>query len=108
MNSFVNQTIASDSNRMIITEGQTFAFVSGLAGAKIHDQKVHGPWWARIYSKPQGATYGALFGVFNVSGVPNKATFYFKNINNEIIDQFDVKCDVGNNAALHNNSIIVK
>ena len=108
MNSFVNQTIASESNRMIITEGQTFAFVSGLAGAKIHDQKVHGPWWARIYSKPQGATYGALFGVFNVSGVPNKATFYFKNINNEIIDQFDVKCDVGNNAALHNNSIIVK
>ena len=43
MNSFVNQTIASYSNCMIITEGQTFAFVSGLAGTKIYDQKVHGP-----------------------------------------------------------------
>ena len=94
MNSFVNQTIASDSNRMIITEGQTFAFVSGLAGAKIHDQKVHGLWWARIYTKAQGATYGALFGVFNADGAPNKAMFYFKNIKGDLIDRFDVISNV--------------
>lgn len=94
MNSFVNQAIASDSNRMIITEGQTFAFVSGLAGGTIHDQKVHGPWWARIYTKAQGATCGALFGVFNVDGVPNKAMFYFKNIKGNLIDRFDVISNV--------------
>lgn len=94
MNSFVNQTIASYSNRMIITEGQTFAFVSGLAGAKVSDQKVHGPWWARIYTKTQGATYGALFGVFNADGVPNKAMFYFKNINGDLIDRFEVVSNV--------------
>jgi len=90
MNSFPNQTIASYSNCMIITEGQTFAFVSGLAGEKIYDQKVHGPWWAKIYTKTQGATYGALFGVFNVDGAPNKAMFYFKNVKGEFIDRFDV------------------
>ena len=94
MNSFVNQTIESYSNRMIITEGQTFAFVSGLAGAKIHDQKVHGLWWARIYTKTQGATSGALFGVFNADGVPNKAMFYFKNIKGDLIDRFDVISNV--------------
>ena len=94
MNSFVNQTIESYSNRMIIAEGQTFAFVSGLAGAKIHDQKVHGLWWARIYTKAQGATYGALFGVFNADGVPNKAMFYFKNIKGDLIDRFDVISNV--------------
>ena len=94
MNSFVNQTISSYSNNMIITEGQTFALVSGLGGGKIYDQRVNGPWWAKIYTKTQGATYGALFGVFNVDGVPNKARFYFKNVKGEIIDCFDVISNV--------------
>lgn len=90
MSSFINQTVENYSNTMTITEGKTFAFFSELGGQSIHDQKLNGPWWAKIYTKTQGATYGALFGIFNVNGEPNKAKFYFKNIKGEIIDSFDV------------------
>lgn len=94
MSSFVNQTIASNSNPMIITEGMTFAFFSGLGGRSVHSQEMNGPWWAKIYTNTQHATYGALFGVFNVNGDPDKATFYFKNTKGDIIDHFDVMSNI--------------
>lgn len=90
MSNFVNQTIVSKSKAMNIGEGQTFAFLSGLGGKSIYSQKLDGPWWAKIYTETQHATYGALFGIFNVNGVPDTAMFYFKNIKGEIVDRFDV------------------
>lgn len=94
MSNFTKQTIVSKSNIMNIEEGKTFAFISGLGGSSIYPQELNGPWWAKIYTSTQHATYGALFGVFNVNGVPNKATFYFKNIKGEVIDRFDVISNV--------------
>ncbi len=99
MSSFVNQTVENYSNTMTITEGKTFAFFSGLGGQSIYNQKLNGPWWAKIYTGTQGATYGALFGTFNVNGEPNKAKLYFKNIKGEIIDRFDIISHVNNNIA---------
>ncbi|GJQ24287.1 MAG: hypothetical protein HBSAPP01_20770 [Candidatus Brocadia sapporoensis] len=90
MDSFEYQTVASQSNTLVITEGRTFAFFSGLGGKSIYGQELSGTWWAKIYTKTQDAHYGALFGVFNVGGVPNAATFYFKNIKGEVVDRFDV------------------
>jgi len=90
MSNFAKQEVTAYTGSLIITEGQTFAFFSGLGGESINTQKLKAPLWARLYTKTQGATYGVLFGIFNVNGIPNKATFYFKNINNEIIDRFDV------------------
>lgn len=90
MGNFMNQTIASHSDTMIITKGKSFAFFSGLGGKSIYGQQLNGPWWAKTYTKTQGAHYGALFGVFNVNGVPNTATFYFKNIKGDIVDRFNV------------------
>ena len=97
MSNFMNQTISSHSDRMVITRGRSFAFFSGLGGESIHKQKLNGPWWARVYTKTQNATYGALFGTFNVNGIPNKAIFYFKNIHGEVIDHFNVTSVVHNN-----------
>lgn len=91
MSNFENQTIASQANPINIEEGKTFVFFSGLGGKSIYSQNlVASPWWAKIYTKTQDATYGALFGVFNVNGVPDTAMFYFKNIKGEIVDRFDV------------------
>ena len=97
------QTVASDSNTLHLTEGNTFAFVSGLGGRSIRAQFLTGNWWASAYAstclqgdpicKPN-ANFGALFGVFNVDGQPNKASFYFKDINGRIVDQFVVVSDV--------------
>jgi hypothetical protein len=76
-------------------EGRTFAFVSGLGGKSPRNQERDGDWWASIYTSDQGATSGALFGVFNFEGNPNQALFYFKDIDGNIIDEFMVVSDVG-------------
>lgn len=81
-----SQTIASTSSTFTVTEGRTFAFVSGLGGIGIRDQERSGNWWASIYTSTQGARYGAMFATF----YDERADFYFKNINGQIIDSFTV------------------
>ena len=97
------RTIASTSNTLQLTEGNSFAFVSGLGGRSIRAQFLTGNWWASAYASTclQGdpvcqpnANHGALFGVFNVDGQTNKARFYFKDVNGRIVDQFVVISDV--------------
>jgi hypothetical protein len=89
-----NQTVASRSDTLVLTKGQSFVFVSGIAGKSIRDQQLEGDWWASIYTSHQGANYGALFGTFNVNGVANLATFYFKDIDGNIADRFTVISNV--------------
>ena len=88
----------SDRNNLCVSPGRSFVFVSGLGGVGIRDQNRCLPTtypygckgeWASIYASDQSATYGALFITFHVDGNPNKARGYFKNINGEIIDQFE-------------------
>jgi hypothetical protein len=104
LGSFQNQTVASTGNTLILAsdnpgtpsdEGRSFAFVSGLGGHSIYTQTQSGAWWASIYTSTQGATYGALFGVFHYQGNPRLAHFYFKNINGIIVDDFYVQSSVG-------------
>ena len=75
---------------MQLEKGKTFVFHSGLGGKSIRVQKLNGPWWAAIYTKTQGANYGALFCTFNVNGVANQASCYFMDIDGVIPDQFEV------------------
>jgi hypothetical protein len=103
LSSCQNQTVASTSNTLVLTEdqpgttqdeGKTFVFVSGLGGKSIRSQSLSGAWWASIYTSTQNAAHGALFGVFNVDGIPNKAHFYFKAINGAVPDDFYVISNV--------------
>ena len=103
LSSMSAQTVASTSNTLHLTEGNSFAFVSGLGGRSIRAQSLSGNWWASAYASTclpgdpvcqANATFGALFGVFNVDGQPNKAFFYFKDINGRVVDQFTVVSDV--------------
>src|SRR5207253_5922099 len=48
LSSMINQTVASTSNTLTLTKGNTFAFVSGLGGASIRDQLLTGNWWGSI------------------------------------------------------------
>jgi len=84
------------------TPGKSFVFVSGLGGNSVRDQARCLPSsypygckgeWASIYTSTQGATFGALFIVFRVNGDPNRAHGYFKNIDGQIIDEFDIAVD---------------
>ena len=81
-----SKTVDSKSSTFTVSEGKTFAFVSGLGGVGIRDQERGGDWWASIYTSSQGARYGAMFGTF----YDDRAEFYFKNINGQVIDQFTV------------------
>lgn len=87
LSSMTNKTIASTASDFTVADGKTFAFVSGLGGIGIRDQNRGGNWWAKIYTSTQGATYGAMFATFYA----DRAEFYFKNINGQIIDKFTVR-----------------
>lgn len=99
LSSMSSQTIASTSAILNLTKGNSFAFVSGLGGHSVRAQLLSGAWWASISAstclsgdpvcQPNG-NFGALFGVFNVDGQPNKAFFYFKDISGRIVDSFTV------------------
>jgi hypothetical protein len=103
LSSMINQTTVTTSNTLTLTKGNSFAFVSGLGGNGVRPQLLGGNWWASIYAstclpadpvcQPNG-NFGALFGTFNVDGQPNKAVFYFKDINGRIIDTFTVVSNV--------------
>jgi hypothetical protein len=93
MSNFENQIIESTSNTLAIGPGQSFAFVSGIAGHSIRAQNAGlaaNPWWASIYTSTQGADHGALFCTFNVGGVGNRAQCYFKDLGGTIVDQFEL------------------
>jgi len=99
LSSIMNQAVANNTNTFDLIKGNTFVFVSGLGGESRRDQEVTGPWVAKIYATPclpgnpicqPNAIEGAMFGVFNVDGQQNKANFYFKDVNGQIIDSFTV------------------
>jgi hypothetical protein len=82
--------LAADDPATPEDEGRAFVAVSGLGGHSIRDQEIGGPWWASVYTSNQGASFGALFGVFNYQGDPNLARFYFKDVNGAVVDDFFV------------------
>jgi hypothetical protein len=102
LTSMANQTVdpsCSDPANVCVSPGRTFVFVSGLGGHSIRNQARCLPTtypygckkeWAKIYTSDQGATYGALFIVFNVDGDPHLARGYFKNIKGEVVDEFTI------------------
>src|SRR6185295_15653764 len=103
LSSMINQTVASTSNVLTLTRGNSFAFVSGLGGNSIRPQLLSGNWWASILAGTclagdpvcqTTASPGALFGVFNVDGQPNKAFFFFKDTSGRITDSFTVISNV--------------
>jgi hypothetical protein len=93
MDNFETQSVASTTNTLEIEKGKTFVAVSGIAGHSISGQDnelATKPWWASIYTSDQNANHGALFCTFNENRIENKAHCYFKNIDKEIIDEFDI------------------
>ncbi len=87
MNDIVNQTVASTDDPMVLQEGTSMVFVSGLGGKSVRDQERGGEWWASIYTSTQGATHGALFATF----YEDVADVYFKNIEGQVIDSFSIQ-----------------
>ena len=97
-------------DELCVEPGKTFVFVSGLGGKSIRDQERCLPAtfpygckgeWASIYTSTQAAESGALFITFHVDGNPAKAHGYFKNVNGEVIDEFDIYTAARVNLDMH-------
>lgn len=76
--------------------------MSGLGGQSIRPQLLCLPAsypygckqeWGFIYTSNQNAKYGALFVDFNVGGDAKKAHGYFKTVDNQTVDEFDIVKD---------------
>ena len=90
MDDFETQSVASTSNTLVIEEGKSFVFVSGLGGHSIREQRLDGPWWASVFTSDQDANFGALFCEFFAGGEPDRATCYFKDIDGHVPDRFEL------------------
>ena len=91
MSDFENQEIASTDTTLVLEPGKTFAFVNGLGGQSIREQDdelAAKAWWAAVYSEDQDANYGALFCDFNYNEVLGAAYCYFKDIDDNLVDEF--------------------
>jgi hypothetical protein len=105
LTSMQNQTVdttCSDPGSMCVGPDRTFAVVSGLGGNSVRPQTQCLPAtypygckqeWAFIYASNQSATFGALFLDFYVDGDPKKARGYFKNVDNQVVDEFTITKD---------------
>ncbi len=93
MADFESQIVASTSGPLRLRPGFSFAFVSGLAGRGIRDEKSDRgskPWWASVYTESNEAEFGALFCEFNHESVAENAHCYFKAVDGTIVDEFDI------------------
>ncbi len=102
LSSMQNQTVVGPD--LVLSEGQTFAFVSGLGGSSVRDQErclpVTYPYgcdgvWASIYALQQNADFGALFIEFGYDDNPCLARGYFKDISGNVPDEFFVVSTLG-------------
>jgi len=86
LSSMQNRTVVDSSSPYTVTNGNSIVVVSGIGGVDIRDQELSGNWWAKIYTSTQGARHGALFGTFYT----DRAEFYLKNVNGQIIETFTI------------------
>lgn len=104
MNDFEHQTVVHKADLLEIGPGSSFAFVSGLGGRGIREQKRNDDWWASIYSANQNANYGALFCTLT----DNRAVCQFKDIAGAVPDQFSLEnLNVPGNDVVTNNVAVV-
>jgi hypothetical protein len=96
LDNFETQHIASISETLTIEKGKSVVFVSGLGGHSIRSMDQVGPWWAAVYSSDQGANFGALFCTFFVNGDPSRASCYFKDIDLNVTDRFELISNITN------------
>ena len=94
-----NQIVEDNISPYILKNGQTMSIVSGSGGRGVRNQVRCGPTtypygcnqeWGSIYTANQSGKHGVLFCTFNVDGQPDKASCYFKDVDNATIDTFEL------------------
>jgi len=76
---------------LVIGPGQTVAWVSGLGGVGVREQKREGDHWASVWTKTQGASPGALICTFAPDGRQDVASCSFRDISGQVPDTFELQ-----------------
>jgi len=98
LSDFTSQTVVGDE--IILQEGHSFAFVSGVAGVGVRTavRSLESNYWARALDSDKGLKSGALFCTFNQNNISDSASCYFKQIDGVIQDQFNMTTLLSRNA----------
>ncbi len=79
---------------LVIEKGKTVMAITGLGGGTLRHKTEKdfrdSIQYANDYIIDYAENFGALFCKFNENGITNRAHCYFKTIDGEIIDQFDI------------------
>ena len=71
MNDYQAHSVANYDEDLVLTEGESFVFCSGLAGKSIRewvDDLNENPWWASCAASDNGVSDGSLLCTFNIDG----------------------------------------
>ena len=93
MSDYSTQQVANFDATLDLNVGESFVFVSGLAGKDIrdwNDNLVSNEWWAAYGASNNNIQYGALLCTFNINGDLRKAHCTYTDVNGKIWDDFDV------------------
>lgn len=97
MSDFSEQEIASTDPNLVLSEGRSFSFVSGLGGRSIREYKYgleNKPWWAATAAKDDGVSHGPLICTFNINGDPRAGECEFEDLNGVVWDKFKIYSNV--------------
>lgn len=116
LSNFEKLAVVNTESHMVLEPGHSFSTVSGLGGKEARPEvtedslwrkfkdklagketpsKKNGPWFAKIYTATQNAKAGAVLCTFHVDNDPRKAHCVFKNIADEIVDDYTMISKVG-------------
>ncbi len=73
---------------LLLRDGATVAWVSGLGGQSVRKQHNDGPWWSSVWTETQGAASGALICTFAPGGQVDRADCVFQDIQGRALDTF--------------------
>jgi hypothetical protein len=84
------QTVSDNTSPYTITRGASIVVQDGLGG---DDITAAGPWagqpyWGKVYTPSNGATFGAVLCTFGAAGDPRRADCVFRNIKGVDIDRW--------------------
>lgn len=87
---FQDPPIADPAAPLVVRDGATVAWVSGIAGHGVRDQHTEGAHWASVWTRTQGAAPGALICTFAPGGVQDRADCVFRDIQGRALDSFSL------------------
>ena len=76
---------------LLVQPGKTVAWVSGLAGVGVREQKRDADHWASVWTKTQGAAPGVLLCTFAPEGRQDTATCVFRDVKGAEPDSFELQ-----------------